>query len=281
MGLVLPLLGVVVGVWGVFTPWPDGVCVAILPALIGGLVGAGASVGSSAMSNEANERMFEKQLEFNREQASLSEGFARQARMDQMVFQREMSNTAYQRAAADMKAAGINPMVAFTQGGASSPSGAGGTGTGASSGGAPQMKGVDFSQILSTAMDTARFEKEMEQRDVDIYRTLQEGNLARATKFLTDERSQSVARENIYATPEHERNARIAKLRLEKATAENDLAANKADAILKRLGTAFGAANSAGQLLRRGPSAGGMKTPSMEQFDKLMRDHYEWKGKGK
>ncbi|WNK13612.1 MAG: DNA pilot protein [Microvirus sp.] len=48
---------------------------------------------------------------------------AKQAQ-NQMDFQREMSGTSYQRGTADMQAAGLNPMLAYSQGGASSPGGA-------------------------------------------------------------------------------------------------------------------------------------------------------------
>ena len=76
-----------------------------VPALIAG----GAALAGGAMSYFSAKEQNRMQREMAREQ---------------MAFQERMSSTAYQRAVKDMRAAGLNPMLAFERGGASSPGGA-------------------------------------------------------------------------------------------------------------------------------------------------------------
>jgi len=83
--------------------------------LLGGAVGGptGAAIGSSLGSGLGG---YLGQDATNREN--------RQAAEAQMSFQERMANTSYQRAVKDMEAAGLNPMLAYSQGGAASPTGA-------------------------------------------------------------------------------------------------------------------------------------------------------------
>lgn len=100
----------------------------------------------------------------------------RELARDQMEFQERMSNTAWQRSVADMRMAGINPMLAFMKGGASSPSGS--------------MANVRdaIGPAVNSAMSALRLEKEMRLLDTQRAKLLADiGNVHAQTYKTTQE----------------------------------------------------------------------------------------------
>lgn len=85
----------------------------------GGMMGLGSalSMGEGLIERNWAKRDAERDRTFEREMVGRQEAF--QERQSTTAFER--SNTAYQRSMADMKAAGLNPMLAYSQGGAKTP----------------------------------------------------------------------------------------------------------------------------------------------------------------
>lgn len=140
-----------------------------LGAVAGGLL----SSSSQASANATNVELNRENREFNADQAQLNRDF-----------QERMSNSAYQRATADMHAAGLNPMLAYSQGGGSTPSG-----SAASSQSARVEPTVNSSTIQAAASAAS----------IDLLKAQADAARAQALKTTEEAKNVSATGENIHA----------------------------------------------------------------------------------
>lgn len=123
--------------------WFTNLATSVLPNFIGGA----ANIWGQHSANQANRDIAE----------STNIANAQMAR-ENREFQERMSNTSFQRAREDMKLAGINPILAVNQGGASTPAGS----SAQAVTGAPQlntMSGVN--EAANSAINAIRMREEL------------------------------------------------------------------------------------------------------------------------
>lgn len=99
------------------------------------------------------------QMGYNRETQEIQNKFNAEEAQKQRDYEERMSNTAYQRAYADMEAAGLNPHLAGGQGGASTPSGAAATSAG--------MLPADLTSMNAYSLNAALTNAQIENMGAD------------------------------------------------------------------------------------------------------------------
>jgi hypothetical protein len=128
---------------------------------------------------------------------------------EQMAFQERLSGSSYQRAVNDMELAGLNPMLAYSQGGASTPSGAmpqvqneigaGVSGAQQAIGVIQGMQQVDQSKAQTEQLEAqaAKIRSETLEKDLNTAKMLADTRNVRANTGLTEESTANERQRNL------------------------------------------------------------------------------------
>lgn len=145
---------------------------------LGSLIGGGLSYAGQHSANQTNRDIARETNQTNRDIANSANVANAKQLQSLMSWQENLSNTSYQRSMADMKKAGLNPMLAAMNGGAGTPAGAAipsNTGAGAVTGAPMQNEMSGVGPAVNSAIDAMRTKYEI-QNMKETAKNLQETN---------------------------------------------------------------------------------------------------------
>ena len=136
--------------------------------LLGGAAGGALSLVGGILTNNANKDIAQQANQFSAEQSQ-----------KQMDFQERMRATQYQTAVDDLKTAGLNPMLAYTQGGAGTPSGSAAVGQQATMHNPTQG-------LANSASTIANIKADLDLKDTQATKNVADTNVAEQNAKYTD-----------------------------------------------------------------------------------------------
>jgi len=225
----------------------------------GAIAAAGGQLAGNIMQSDSQWSKDNKARHFNMVEARKNRKFTAQQAQINRQFQMNMSNTAYQRSTADMRKAGINPMLAFSQGGASTPSGDAGSGSQASTSASQSINPLEG--VVSSALETKRLKKDIMLADQELQNKKAEESRTKVEEKKAALEAGKVAAENDILRAQEPAIRAESQKRTEEAKYQKDYI--KVDSWINRAGAAAGAIGNI--FGGAGKAAGGLLNSAKKQ----------------